>query len=351
MEDLTPTKQDAAAYPGQFSYHPLSSAVPLDHIVQATEEDGGTYVTIFGLKDTTVKNFRLKAKANYVMENMNLEKERIVAVQVCDANQAFQPLDTDPNVVIISSSKYLDLLGFIDKEWPRVCKKLSSDCASCAKLEIGVRANSESHVYLRGNGTAVHTMVLGHTARGDTLQFKTHCFMSESSPNLWCSLGYNSISLGTVNISSHSLVVMSRDLELLKDFILCKGQRATLQIGGSGNNDAIAHSSSANSHASHGSNNTGLPSIDLFTALDFNSLFSSITPISPLKNGGAAAATQGHNGSGGNGGTGGNRKRGSANNSSSIGSGSGNGSSNGGSGGRSQAAAAAGGKLNRSSIK
>jgi len=220
LESLSP-----AITKGQFTYSPSSESNPLDHAVKATQNDSGLFATIFGLREN-IKIQTIQAKASYVMENYELE--RCVAIQTCDISQKFLPLESDTNVVVMPHSKYLELLEFVNKEFPRVCSKLMSDQKAmlCNKKAYKLNGN----VYVRGNGTALYTLTLGETAHGDKLLFKTHCFPTQTSLTILCSLGYTSMSLGNISFTPNPLTVLARDVETLRDWLTFKGQRSTIQL-------------------------------------------------------------------------------------------------------------------------
>ena len=214
---------------GSFTYYPQNETVPLDHIVKSTTSDSGLYATIFGLREQ-IKIPNLNAKASYVMENC--EYDRVVAIQTCDINQKMLPLESDSNVVVMPHTKYLELLEFVDKEFPRVCSKLISDQKAMLCHKKAYRLNGS--VYVRGNGTAMHSLDLGETSNGDKLRFKTHCFPTKSNLTMVCSLGYTSVSLGNISFSPNPITVLARDLETLKDWLTYKGQRSCLQVNSGG---------------------------------------------------------------------------------------------------------------------
>ena len=212
QEKLSPTKP----FRGTFSYFPIDETVDLDHIVYSTSQDSGLCITIYGLgKDIGTPS--LLPKINHIMGGVNLAKERIVAFRAASMNQTFCLIEKDPHVVVMTHSKYLELLDFMEKEWPRVRSKLLSDYKNMMRGEGNFRLGEEGQVYVRGEGSAVHTWVLFTTARGEELRLKTHCFSTKTSPTILISLGYSTINLGYITFTPAPLQALAKDAQVVRD--------------------------------------------------------------------------------------------------------------------------------------
>lgn len=228
--------QQQQPIPGEFSYFPADERVTMAHYAEPTKKEGGICCTIFGMKENfkSMPNLTLKTRIHHVMETSNLEYERTCVIQVCDPNSTFRPMETDNQAIVLPSSKYLEVLEFINKDWNRACAKLISDCKNHSKNTPGgkgFKLDSNSGVYVRGAGAACHTFTLGYTATNDKLQFKTHCFMTNRQPTMSVSLGYDSYTLGNATLPFKQLPQFAKDIELLKEWIVYKGKRNTFQMG------------------------------------------------------------------------------------------------------------------------
>ena len=201
---------------GTFTYFPFDETVDLDHIAPSTSEEGGLFATIFGLKqDLGVPS--LMPKINHIMGGVNLSKERIVALRASQPNNMFSPIDKDPHVVVLTHSKYLELLDYMEKEWPRVKSKLLSDYVNMMKGDGHYPLGERGQVYVRGKGNSIHTYVLSKTARGEELRLQTYCFNTKTTPTLLVSLGYDTLNLGNITVTPGPLLSLAKDYQLLKD--------------------------------------------------------------------------------------------------------------------------------------
>lgn len=222
----------AGSFRGHFSYFPESSSVPLDHMVRPTATDPGIQVTVFGLRDPLARYAKFRSRASLVMENSSADAERVVAVQVADAGKTFRSVESDPTTVAMPHSRYLALLEFVQGDWQRVCSKLNSDLRALAKNgDKRFQLESQSRIYMRGRGTAVHTWVLDHTAQGERLQFVTQCCLVSGVPALSCSLGYTTHQLGHVVLGIQALTQLGQDYETMRRLLSRGTKRATIQVG------------------------------------------------------------------------------------------------------------------------
>ena len=184
-----------------------------DQIVKSTAKDCGIFVTIFGLNEH-IKNSALRQKANIAFEGLNLNTERVVAIRIAQAGNDFLPLKSDPGVLVMPSSAYIRLLKFVKADLLRVRQKLTSNCTDS------------------GRASDVHNYVVLKTPSKNVLKFSTCVFSSPSAnPSFSMSLGWSDQGLEKLSLDLQPLLILSKDLSILKNRLNDNSQRSVLNFG------------------------------------------------------------------------------------------------------------------------
>lgn len=226
LPDLPPLLNSPTSY---YHYFPTDTQASLVHLWEASEQDYGIQVTIVGRGHKFVSPHN-PAKVKHITTNVE-ETERLVAFQVARPGQAFMPLETDPSSVLMLHSQYLELLKFVSGEWVQVRSKLVSDCQQLS--EGNKLAWLQGSVYFRGEGGANHTHQIGKTRHGDVLDLVSSAVVNKStnppSIQLSCTLCYKLATLGSLTFNPQPLINLSRDFNILSDYLVYKGRPTTIQ--------------------------------------------------------------------------------------------------------------------------
>ena len=203
----------------------MSGNLSFDHSVRSTNEESGIFVVMFPANKPLPNNLLL-SRANAVMGNLNVNRERLVAVRSSPVGKDPLPFHNDLHVVVMPCSVYIKMLEFVKNKWPNVCSRILKRCQEESESGLDIFDEGykwhriDDHFSVSGGGPVRIKYILYQTNRNQVLYLRTEGIPTPGmQPPLSVTLGWTEEALGKVTLSPKALGILGEGLEKCKAFL------------------------------------------------------------------------------------------------------------------------------------